>query len=101
MYPPELITQFEEGILDIREFDHKKHVYIAYFYLNRMPRKMAIERYCKHLQALLDANGYGWKFSREITENYINKLDVVMKQNPESSFDQLVELLNQQTKGGK
>lgn len=88
---PELVKAFEDGSLNIRDFDHKKHVYIAFVYLNQLPRKLAIEKYCTHLKALLDANGYGWKYSREITENYINKLDIVMKQNPTSSFDEIAE----------
>lgn len=90
MYPNELITSFEDGTLNIREFDHAKHVYIAYVYLNQMPRRMAIEKYCLHLKNVLDINGYGWKFSREITENYINKLDTVMKENPTDGFETIL-----------
>lgn len=89
MYP-ELIKAFEDGTLNLRGFDHKQHVYIAWVYLNQLPRKMAIEKYCTNLKTLLDKNGYGWKYSREITESYINKLDVLMKDNPESSFDEVV-----------
>jgi len=90
----ELIKTFEEGTLNLKGFDHKKHLYIAYVYLNTFPRRMAIEKYCGHLKDLLDKNGYGWKFSRPITESYFDKLDVAMKQNPKSSFDEVVELLN-------
>ena len=91
---PELIAAFEDGTLNLRGFDHKQHVYIAWVYLNQLPRKLAIEKYCTHLKSLLDSNGYGWKYSREITENYINKLDVLMKENPLSGFDEVVEKLN-------
>ncbi len=55
---------------------------------------MAIEKYCTHLKSLLDKNGYGWKYSRETTEQYMNKIDVLLKQNPEGSFEELLTLLN-------
>ena len=91
MYPPELVKGFEDGSLNIKEFDHKKHVYIAYVYLSEMPAASAIEKYCKHLQHLLETNGYGWKYNEVLTAHYINRLNTAMKENPTANFDELVE----------
>lgn len=77
---PELIKAFEDGTLSLYGFDHKQHIYIAWVYLNQMGKEAALEKYCTHLKALLDAGGYGWKFSYSITESYFNKLDSVMSE---------------------
>lgn len=88
MYP-NLVESFENGSLNLKEFDHKMHLYIAWVYLNRLPKKLAIEKYCANLKALLAIHGYGKKFSYEITKSYFDKLDFAMKQDPISSFDDI------------
>jgi hypothetical protein len=86
---PELVKAFEDGTLNVKEFDHKKHVYIAYVYLGSMPKTDAIEKYCKHLKHILDTNGYGWKYNEVLTAHYINRLDAAMKENPTADLDEL------------
>lgn len=86
-----LVEAFEQGTLNLKEFDHQKHLYIAWFYLRTLPFQEGLDKYCRCLKALLDANGYTGKFSSSITEHYFKDLDAAMKASPDSSFEEVAE----------
>lgn len=89
-----LIDQFEDGTLDIKEFDHRKHLYIAWTYLKDMPFDVALDRYSKYLYRLLDINGQLHRFSPAITEKHMSRLSVVMSFYPTDSFDMVMYRLD-------
>lgn len=87
----DLVKAFEDGSLNLREFDHKKHIYVAWVYLRIMPFQEALDRYVSNLKFILEKAGYLWKFSLPITESYFHKIDDAIKQNPSSMFEQVVD----------
>lgn len=86
-----LVVSFEDGSLNLSEFNHYKHLEIAWYYLKEMSLDEAAEKYCRHLQALLEANGQIKRFSLEITKAYFSKLEQAMNQNPTETFEELVQ----------
>lgn len=85
-----LVQQFEDGTLDLRTFNHRQHLYIAWYYLSRLSFSESLERYAHFLRAVLDRAHVGHKFSRSITEAYFHKLHAVMQDQPLASFDEAV-----------
>ena len=86
-----LVQAFESGSLNIKEFNHRKHVYIAWCYLKSLPFEVAFDRYSRKLLAILDAAGQSKRFSLEITKAYLDRLAEAMKYQPSDNFDELVE----------
>lgn len=86
-----LVAAFEDGSLNIREFNHRKHLYIAYCYLSDMGFVEAYNRYCSYLKIILDKAGQSHRFSSKVTRLYFERLDGAMIQFPKESFDELVE----------
>lgn len=86
-----LVQAFESGTLNLKDFNHRSHLYVAWYYLKALPFTACVERYMHHLGALLEAAGF--KANREITEAYFHKLDDAMKLHPTATFDELLELV--------
>jgi NH3-dependent NAD+ synthetase len=89
----ELVQAFEDGSLNLRAFNHRKHLYVAWCYLKGLPFTESVERYMRCLRVLLEANGQTFRFSKEVTEAYFHKLDYAMALHRNKSFDQLMELV--------
>lgn len=87
---PPAVFAFESGTLNLRTFDHRLHLYVAWCYLSSMPFAEAVERYARHLKHLLDNAGVARKFNMEVTEAYFHKLDAAMAQYPGANFDELM-----------
>lgn len=85
-----LVEEFENGTLNLHDFDHWQHLYIAWCYLTSMTYVDALKRYCHFLKKILEAAGVN-KFSEEITESYFYKLDMAMRQHPGTGFDELMD----------
>lgn len=85
-----LVTAFEDGTLNISEFNHRKHLYVAWYYLKRLSFQMALERYEFYLKPLLDSAGQSHRFNTEITRAYFARLNAAVKFYPMDSFDELV-----------
>lgn len=88
-----LVEEFEEGSLNLKEFNHRKHLYVAWWYLRNLPFTASVERYVHHLRILLESNGQAFRFSQEVTEAYFHRLDDAMKLHPNTNFDELMELV--------
>jgi len=86
-----LVVSFEAGSLKLNEFNHYKHLYIAWAYLKKLNLEACVERYSHYLQAVLDANGQARRFSLDITRKYFKRLEEVMKLYPADTFEELVE----------
>lgn len=86
-----IVSGFEDGTLKLSEFNHYKHVYLAWHYLRLTTLDWAVEKYSKNLKAILDANGQSHRFNQEITKAYFEKIFKIMVQYPTHTFEELVE----------
>lgn len=87
---------FNNGNINLHTFDHRLHLYVAWFYLLAMPFEEAIEKYSQRLRVLLDRAGVGHKFNAEVTESYFRKLQNAMALHPGADFDRLMEAAGDQ-----
>jgi NH3-dependent NAD+ synthetase len=89
--PDPLVMAFENGSLNLKEFNHYKHLYVAWYYLRTLPSLgVAVERYGKYLLPLLESAGQSHRFSWETTAKYFAKLEGAMKLYPTDNFDELM-----------
>jgi hypothetical protein len=79
--------------LDIKTFNHKAHVYVAWRYLKSMSYVEALDKYVLHLITLLTENNQIRKFSLETTVNYFKRINKIMIENPNITFNQLFDKL--------
>lgn len=86
-----LVQEFEKGTLNLKEFNHRKHLFIAWCYLKDLPFEDAFNRYNKHLLPLLESAGASHRFNLDLTRAYFTRLDKAMQLNQTSNFDELVE----------
>jgi hypothetical protein len=86
-----LVVAFEDGTLNVKEFNHRKHLYIAWVYLKTMKLDVAVERYMTYLKPLLESAGQSFRLSLPVTRAYFTRLDVAMKEYSAETFDELVE----------
>ncbi len=89
--PDALVMAFENGSLNLKEFNHRKHVYVAWYYLRNASVEASVERYARHLYPLLTAAGQSHRFSLEVTKSYFELLDKAMKLYPTDNFDELMD----------
>lgn len=87
-----LVRSFEDGTLDLSTFDHKKHVYVAWYYSHRIGMHAGIDKYCLHLNNLLIAAGQEKRFSVETTKNYFKLLDDEIWHTPTEDFEEFWEV---------
>lgn len=88
--PDSLVLAFENGSLNLKEFNHRKHLYIAWYYLRSLSFVEALDRYAHHLRPLLDAAGQSHRFNMELTRAYFARLNAAMKYHQADNFDELV-----------
>ena len=86
-----LVQDFQTGSLNLKEFNHYKHLYVAWSYLKDMPFEEAVSCYSYFLSLLLEEAGQSHRFNEEITRKYFERLASAMKLHPTSSFEELVE----------
>lgn len=86
-----LVKAFEKHTLNLKQFNHRQHVYIAWVYLKSMPYEKAFARYVENLVLLLTPAGRIDKFNVDITKKYLTKLNTIVQENPTNNFDKLVE----------
>lgn len=86
-----LVAAFEDGTLNVKEFNHRKHLYIAWVYLKTMNLDVAVERYMTYLKPLLESAGQSFRLSLAVTQAYFTRLEAAMKEYPAETFDELVE----------
>jgi NH3-dependent NAD+ synthetase len=89
--PDSLVLAFENGSLNLREFNHRKHLYVAWYYLRNLSLDTAVERYAHHLRPLLESAGQLQRFSVDVTKAYFVRLQEAMKLYPTDNFDELME----------
>ena len=89
--PDPFVFSFEDGSLTLKEFSHRKHIYVAWYYLQNLPYHSALARYVHFLQLLLDATGQTHRFNMEMTKSYLVKIDEAIKLYPTDNFDELLE----------
>lgn len=86
-----LVLAFEDGTLNVKEFNHRKHLYIAWVYLKTMNLDAAVERYMSYLKPLLESAGQAFRLSLPVTQAYFARLESAMKEHSTETFDELVE----------
>lgn len=86
-----LVSSFEDGTIKLNEFNHYKHLYIAWVYLKTLAFDLALERYCTYLKLVLDKNDQSKRFSVDITRKYFERVAEAMKEFPLENFDGLVK----------
>jgi NH3-dependent NAD+ synthetase len=86
-----LVISFEEGTLNLKEFNHRKHVYVAWCYLKDFSFGGALSCYNVYLKYLLELNGQAHRFNLQVTRSYFEMIDAAIKLHPMDNFDQLVE----------
>jgi hypothetical protein len=92
--PDPFVFAFESGSLNLSNFNHFGHLYIAFEYLKSLSFDAALERYSRFLNAILIAAGRPNKFNLEITKGYFLHLDRIMKEYPAyQDFQQLAEAI--------
>lgn len=85
-----LVSKFEDGSLDSHKFNHKKHLYIAWYYLKRYSFDESVHRYMHCLQTMLTFSGELFRLSEDITRAYFAKIDQAMKLHHTDTFDDLI-----------
>ena len=65
------IENFETGNVDVGAFDHEAHVYIAWLYLETLPRAQAADRFCAALQRLTERVGVPAKYHETISRFFL------------------------------
>jgi hypothetical protein len=65
--PPFSIDSLESGTLDVDNFDHEAHVYLAWLFLEEFPLTDAIARFSSALQSLTAKLGVPGKYHATIT----------------------------------
>jgi NH3-dependent NAD+ synthetase len=86
-----LVAAFEAGTLNLKEFNHRKHVYVAWCYLQSCSFEEALQIYAHYLRGLLETAGQSHRFNLEMTRSYFVKIDEAIKLYPMANFDELVE----------
>lgn len=86
-----LVRSFENGTINVKDFNHRKHLYIAWCYLKSFPFEVALDRYARKLIPILDAAGQSHRFNLPLTKAYFERLYEAMKHQPNDNFDELVE----------
>lgn len=84
-----LILSFEVGTLSLKEFNHYKHLQIAWSYLGHLSFEEALERYAYFLKLTLDEAKQSHRFNLELTRAYFEKVDRAMKLHPTNTFEEL------------
>ncbi len=87
-----LVQAFEDGTLDLSTFDHKKHVYVAWYYSHKYDMQEGVEKYCFYLNALLSAAGQEKRFSFETTSDYFRLIDDEIWFTPTDDFEEFWEV---------
>jgi NH3-dependent NAD+ synthetase len=88
--PDSLVFAFENGSLNLKDFNHRKHLYVAWYYLKRLSFQESLDRYLCYLRPLLDSAGQSHRFNEEVTRAYFARLNAAMKYYPTDNFDELV-----------
>lgn len=65
--PPFSVDSLEAGTLDVGNFDHEAHVYLAWLFLEEFPLTEAITRFSSALQRLTAKLGVPGKYHATIT----------------------------------
>jgi len=86
-----LVLSFEAGTLNLKEFNHYKHLYIAWCYLKDLSLEDAIENYAHFLGSLLEEAGQSYRFNLLVTRKYFMLLEQAMNDFPTDNFDELIE----------
>ena len=86
-----LVRSFEDGTLDLNDFNHRKHLYVAWCYLKDFTFEAALDIYSNCLFNLLDAANCTNRFNLELTEKYFKLLDKAMEEYPTNNFDELLD----------
>lgn len=86
-----LVRAFETGTLNLKDFNHRKHMYVAWCYLKELSFEEAFAIYTHFLQRMLVSTGYSHRFNKELTRKYFGLLDQVMQTYPSSAFDELID----------
>ncbi len=84
-----LVLGFENGSLNLKEFNHRQHLYVAWCYLKSLSLETSVERYMRYLRVLLESAGQSFRFSADVTRAYFQRLDEIMKRYPTDSFEEL------------
>lgn len=85
------VKSFEEGTLNLKEFNHRKHLYVAWVYLKDMEINEAVSSYCYFLKPLLEASGHGNRYNVDVTRKYFELLQQEMTAHPTDNFDELMD----------
>lgn len=86
-----LVRDFELGTLNLTEFNHRKHLYVAWCYSKTLNLEDAISRYSYFLQILLSTAGIPGQFNSLLTRKYFEFLDKTIREYPTDNFDELIE----------
>lgn len=86
-----LVAAFEDATLNLKEFNHRQHLYVAWYYLREFDFDVAVERYIHHLNKVLDKAGQAHRFSETVTRAYFAKLQQSMQAYPTDNFNELLE----------
>ena len=62
-----LVRAFEAAAVDPATFGHREHLYVAWWYLSRLPLEEALARYVRHLRRLTEVLGVPDKYHATIT----------------------------------
>lgn len=87
----DLVKSFEDGSIKLNEFNHYKHLYIAWVYLKTLAFEVALERYCAYLKVVLNKNNQSRRYNVDITSKYFVLVVEAMQEYPLESFDGLVQ----------
>jgi NH3-dependent NAD+ synthetase len=89
--PDSLVIAFQNGSLNLSEFNHRQHLYIAWYYLKNLYFGEAVTRYAQYLKPTLEAAGQSHRFDLNLTRSYMHSLFDAMKAHPTDNFGELME----------
>lgn len=87
----DLVQMFESGDLDLKQFNHRKHIYVAWYYLKSLSFDDSLTKYSKHLNEILIAAGKPGKFNLLTTESYFHRISDAIQANPTDNFEEFLE----------
>ena len=86
-----LVEAFEQGT--VTAFDHRAHVQVAWWALQRMTFEEASSWYLRHLRALVVRLQVPGKLHVTLTWAWLLALDATMREHPGLPFDALLQVL--------
>lgn len=87
MEEKEFIAQFKNGVFPPEEFNHEKHLHIAYLYLKESKLEKAVHDFCQDLKKYVQQVGAEGKYQEDLTIASLNIINLRMQKSSAKNFN--------------